>query len=136
MHSSVRLSALLFTIVVPCSAVACGSTSNNVQRDLGDVTAGSYTVHILQEGEFLPSTTTKYAIKPTGTTPKPDSVSCWFGAQTADASTHVTATYDPNDADFDCLVAAPATVAAGDLLWFNLVYGTQTATGSVATQAQ
>ena len=134
MRTSILASSLFFASLVPAFALGCGSTSNNTEQDLGDVTAGAYTVHINQEGTFKAGTTTKYAIKPTGATPKPDSVACWYGAQNADASTHVTGAYDPNDQDFDCLVPAPATIAATDELWFTLTYGTATASGSVATK--
>ena len=134
MNSFARLSSLLFAALVPCSALACASASNNTEQDLGDVTAGAYTVHVLQEGVFKAGVTTKFAIKPAGSTPKPDSVACWYGAETAEASTHITASYDANDKDFDCLVPVAQTIAGTDKLWFALTYGTQTTNGSVATK--
>jgi non-ribosomal peptide synthetase component F len=134
MHSSHTLSSFLFAALVPCAALACGSSSNNTEQDLGDVTTGGYTFHVLQEGVFKASTTTKYAIQPSGTTAKPDSVACWYGAENAEASTHVTASYDANDKDFDCLVPAPATLAADDKLWLTFTYGTQSFKGNVATK--
>lgn len=116
-----RLSLLVLVV----AAAACKS-SDFADIDLGTSTVGTYSVHVTQEAAFGPNETTKYALKTTPTSP--DKIECWYGAETT--TPHVTASFDANDSDFDCLVPTPATTLPTDKLWFALTTGTTTVNGS------
>jgi hypothetical protein len=120
--------AVAFAAVALSSVVAFGCKSSDfADIDLGTSTVGPYSVHVLQEADFGPNLTTKYALQPTPTVP--DKIECWYGAETT--TPHVTASFDANDKDFDCLVPTPATTLPTDKLWFTLFTGTTSVNGSV-----
>ena len=103
------------------SSVLFAACSSSVDR--GTVNIGTYAVKVIQEGDFEAGDSTKFAIQPTGGTGTIDSVECWFGAETADASTHITATFDAADSDYDCTVAIPKPLPADGKLWVALNIG-------------
>lgn len=110
-------------------AAACGGPNS---RDLGNLAIGSRSVHVTLESAFGDGVASKYAIKPNTGTAKPDSVQCWWGAQ-SDASTKVTASYDSKDLDFDCLVLTKHP--ADGKLFIELTYGSMSDSGSIAVPA-
>jgi len=128
-HSASVLAPFSLSLIALIASVAMGCKSSDfADVDLGTTMAGTYSVHVTQEAAFGPNETTKYAILPTPG--KPDKIECWYGAENA-STPKVTASFDPNDSDFDCLVATPATTLPTDKLWFTLTTGATTANGSV-----
>lgn len=117
-------------LLISFFAVGCSSSTAD-DHDMGDVKVGTYSIHVVREGGFANGTDSKYAIKPNAPTGKPDVVNCWWGAEKADVSTHVTASYDGGDMDFDCHVTTAVTPAAGDQLWIALTFAGVVSTGSV-----
>ena len=109
--------------------VACGGANT---RDLGNLAIGTRSVHVTLESAFGDGVVSKYAIQPTTGTAKPDSVQCWWGAQ-SDSSTRVTASYDAKDLDFDCLVLTKHP--ADGKLFIELTYGSMSESGSIAVPA-
>jgi hypothetical protein len=128
LRASVTVSWMLATFAM---VSGCSSSGNGeADHDLGTVTAGTYQVHVIQEGTYRPTNTTKYAIQPNGT--KPDSVECWFGSATS--TPHVPTVYDPNDNDWDCTLTTPAAPAATDQVWFTVKAGATSGTASITPQ--
>lgn len=120
--------ATRFTLLALFVLAAGCKSSDFADIDLGTVTVGADSIHVNQEAAFGPNETTKYALKASPT--KPDKIECWYGAEAA-TTPHVTASYDANDDDFDCLVPTPATTLPTDKLWFTVTTGATHANGSV-----
>jgi hypothetical protein len=100
------------------SAVGCGSSSSN-EKEVGTVTAGTYSVHVLQEGSAVaPGATTRFILKLTGGSAT--SVTGWVGIESAEGSAKKLAVYDSGDGDYDDDVVAPTPIPGGAKYWFEI----------------
>jgi hypothetical protein len=134
-----NFSNMLFVALASTALFAC--KTDEIKDDLGNVTIGGNSFHVEQEGAWAPGTSTNYAIKANPGTPKPDAVSCYYGApsSTAETSTSpvVDAVYDPGDDDFDCTYLTPSTINAGEArLYIQVTYNGILASGSTTVDQQ
>jgi hypothetical protein len=104
-------SSKIIWVGLVASALCACSSSDEDHHDLGDISVGTGSFHVEQEGNWAPGTSTKYAIKANAGTPKPDQVSCYFGEGASSFSSTPSvaiADYDSGDDDFDCVYPTPA----------------------------
>jgi hypothetical protein len=115
--------------VLAFSSVGCSSSSSD-EKEVGTVTAGTYSVHVLQEGSAVAAgATTRFILKltPGGAT----SVTGWVGVESGDSSEKKLASYDSGDGDYDDDVVAPTPIPAGAKFWFEIDTAGVKQTGSI-----
>jgi hypothetical protein len=130
-----NFSKTLFLALASTALFAC--KTDEIKDDLGNVQMGNYSFHVEQEGAWAPGTSTNYAIKANDGTPKPDQVSCYYGAAAATTSLQgdtppiVIAVYDPGDDDFDCTYVTPNPDPESGQLFIQVTYSGITSGGTV-----
>lgn len=123
-----KISSLVM-IALTTAATACSSSAT----DIADANVGGHEYHVSREGdEPAAGVSTQLVLKPMDANDKPDTVMMWVGLQDVDASAKVAGVYDPNDGDYDVDLTCPNPLPAGSMIWFDIVEGGVTSTGSVA----
>jgi hypothetical protein len=127
-------SKTLFLALASTALFAC--KTDEIKDDLGNVQFNNYSFHVEQEGAWAPGTSTNYAIKANPGTPKPDQVTCYYGAAAettvqTETSPIVIAVYDPNDDDFDCTYMTPAVDPISGRLFIQVTYNGIVSGGSI-----
>jgi hypothetical protein len=110
----------LCALLAASALFAC--KTDEVKDDLGNVAIGNGSFHVEQEGDWAPGTSTNYAIKANPGTPKPDSVSCFYGPGSS-GDEPVVAVYDSGDDDFDCTYFTPVDAPADSRLNIQVTFG-------------
>ncbi len=119
------------SLVFATSSIGCSSTPKE-ERDLGDVTVGTNTLHIALEGSGVAAGAgSRFVIKATAGT-KPTSITGWIGTMEGEGSVKKLSTYDANDGDFDDDVVAPSPIPPGSKYWFQVETDGKTTLGSIA----
>ena len=109
-----------------------GCSSKDDATVVGDVTAGTQTLHVEREGaEVAAGAKTRFVVKVTAGA-KPTSVTGWVGLENAEGSTKYKANYDDGDGDFDDDVTCPSPLPAGSRIWFDVMNGDSKVTTSIA----
>ena len=104
--------------VLALSSVGCSSSSSD-EKEVGTVTAGTYSVHVLQEGSAVAAgASTRFILKLTPATAT--SVTGWVGVESGEGSTKKLASFDSKDGDYDCDVVGPTPIPAGAKFWFEI----------------
>ena len=104
--------------VLALSSVGCSSSSSD-EKEVGTITAGTYSVHVLQEGSAVAAgATTRFILKLTPSTAT--SVTGWVGVESGEGSAKKLASYDSGDGDYDDDVVAPTPIPAGAKFWFEI----------------
>ena len=134
MNERMTFTKPLFLVLASAALFAC--KTDEIKDDLGNVEFDSYSFHVEQEGAWAPGTSTNYAIKANPGTPKPDQVSCYYGAAAettvqTETSAIVIAVYDSGDDDFDCTYVTPNPDPPAGRLFIQVTYDGTVTGGSI-----